>query len=157
MTFRSDSVIKALLSISLSKKIIPECLRLGDTCFTHMTTFGTVGKPDGLMPIHFDERDAISCVFHLGHVTKGGATQYYDGIKKTCIGKNIFNVPFEHGTLQVGIFSEILHGVQEWEGQRCGIQLNIKKDVLKHFVSYGSKFYNKYRYSKYPNGPVIFY
>ena len=82
ISFRSSSVIKALLSISLSKQIIPECLRLGDTCFTHMTTFGTLGKEDGSMPIHFDERDAVSCIFHLGSVVKGGATQYYDGTDK---------------------------------------------------------------------------
>ena len=75
ISFRSSSVIKALLSISLSKQIIPECLWLGDTCFTHMTTFGTLGKEDGSMPIHFDERDAVSCIFHLGSAVKGGATQ----------------------------------------------------------------------------------
>ena len=47
-----------------------------------MTTFGTLGKEDGSMPIHFDERDAVSCIFHLGSVVKGGATQYYDGTDK---------------------------------------------------------------------------
>ena len=33
------------------------------------------------MPIHFDERDLISCVFYLGSVQKGGETAYYNGDK----------------------------------------------------------------------------
>ena len=37
-----------LFYIALSKKIIPECLRLGDSFFTHMTVFGTIGKKDGV-------------------------------------------------------------------------------------------------------------
>ena len=61
-----------LLYIELSKKIIPECLRLGDSFFTHMSVFGTVNKEGGEMPIHFDERAIISCVFHLGKFLHGG-------------------------------------------------------------------------------------
>ena len=38
------------------------------------------------------------------------------------------SVPFEHGTLRIGIFSQVLYGIDDWEGQRCGIQVNIKRD-----------------------------
>ena len=48
-----------------------------------MTVFGTIDKKDGEMPLHFDERDVISCVFHLGRVSKGGETCYYDGPSPT--------------------------------------------------------------------------
>ena len=48
--------------------------------------------------------------------------------------QKIHQVPFKHGTLQIGFFNKVLHGVDEWEGQRCGIQLNIKKDLLAHFA-----------------------
>ena len=154
---RSKDIIKTLLYMSLSKSMIPECLRLGETCFTHMTVFGTVGKEDGNMPIHFDERDIISCVFHLGDVHSGGDTEYYDGNSSKKVGDCIYTVPFRHGTLQIGLFRNILHGVQYWEGQRCGIQVNIKKDVLKHFITYGNEYYNKFRATDYPQGPIIYY
>ena len=51
-----------LLNIELSRKIIPQCLRLGRSFFTHMSEFGTINKEDGPMPLHFDKRDIISCV-----------------------------------------------------------------------------------------------
>ena len=145
-----------LFNIELAKKIIPECLRLGDSFFTHMTVFETVNKEDGVIPIHYDERDLISCVFHLGQVSKGGSTSYYDGTKADNPGKRIYQVPFIHGTLQIGFFNKILHGVDDWIGQRCGIQLNIKKDVLKHFVKYGTFHYDKYRMTEYPQGPIVY-
>ena len=147
----------ALLHIELSKRLIPECLRLGDTCFTHMSVFGTLNKQGGQMPLHFDERDIISCVFHLGKVSKGGATLYFDGDSPNKPGKQVYKVPFNHGTLQIGFFSEVLHGIEDWEGQRCGIQVNIKRDLLKHFIKYGTVHYNKYRYTGYPQGPVVFF
>ena len=59
---------KTLFYIALSRNIIPECLRLGNSFFTHMTVYGTIDKKDGEMPLHFDARDVISCVFHLGNV-----------------------------------------------------------------------------------------
>ena len=54
-------------------------------------------------------------------------------------------------------FNKVLHGVDDWEGQRCGIQLNIKKDVLKHFIKYGTLHYDKYRLIGYPQGPIVFH
>ena len=68
-----------LYQVELARKIKPECLRLEDTFFSHMSIFGTLNKKDGEMPAHFDERDIISCIFHLGKVTDGGSTLYFDG------------------------------------------------------------------------------
>ena len=144
-----------LFRISLAKQLIPDSLRLGDTFFTHMTVFGTYSKEDGEMPLHYDENDVISCVFHLGEVFRGGSTVYYDGVKPKDLGKLILEVPFRHGTLQIGIFKDILHGVRVWNGHRCGIQLNLKKKVLEHFVSYGDKFFKKYHNNGYSGGPFI--
>jgi len=146
-----------LFNIGLAKKIIPECLRLGDTFFTHMSVFGTVDKLDGEMPVHFDEQDLISCVFHLGNPQKGGATSYYSGNNASEPGPKVHSVPFKHGTLQIGFFNRILHGVDDWEGQRCGIQVNLKMDLLKHFIRYGTHHYDKYRLTGYPQGPIVFY
>ena len=78
-----------LFQIQLSKKIIPECLRLGDIFFTHMSVFGTINKEDGTMSIHFDERDIISCVFHLGSVIDGrvgGQSFLYTWLHCECCG-----------------------------------------------------------------------
>ena len=146
-----------LFNIELARKIIPECLRLGDTFFTHMSVFGTLNKDDGQMPVHFDERDLISCVFHLGEVTEGGQTSYYSGTSPSDPGEKIYQVPFKHGTLQIGFFNKVLHGVDSWEGQRCGIQVNIKKDLLEHFIKYGTQHYDKYRMTGYPQGPIVIF
>ena len=146
-----------LFNVQLARKIIPECLRLGGSLFTHMSVFGTINKEDGKMPLHFDERDIISCIFHLGKVNKGGSTSYYSGNSAKEPGERIHQVPFKHGTLQIGFFNKVLHGVDEWDGQRCGIQLNIKKDVLAHFVRYGTVHYDKYRLSGYPQGPIVYF
>ena len=155
----SDTKLKkiTLLNLELSKKIIPECLRLGDIFWTHMSVFSTLNKEDGQMPIHFDERDVISCVFHLGKVLEGGATSYYSGDHAMEPKDKIHSVPFHHGTLQIGFFNKILHGVDDWKGQRCGIQINIKKDLLKHFIKFGTEHYNKFRITGYPQGPIIYY
>ena len=68
-----------LLNVELARKIIPQCLHLGDSFFTQMSVFGLVSKEDGEIPLHFDERDIISCVFHLGKVKSGGSISYYSG------------------------------------------------------------------------------
>ena len=146
-----------LFFVTLAKQIIPECLRLGDKFFTHMTVFGTMGKEDGELPLHFDEKDIISSVFHLGKVFLGGNTQYYNGTTAKHPGNEIHSVPFLHGNLQIGNFCDILHGVEYWVGQRCGIQLNIKRYVLRHFIIHGTGPYDKYRLTGYPQGPIIFF
>ena len=73
--FVEDRHVKklTLFNIELSKRIIPECLRLGDSFFTHMSVFGTLNKNDGQMALHFDERD------HLWEVKEGGSTLYFNG------------------------------------------------------------------------------
>ena len=53
------------------------------------------------MPIHFDERDVISCVFHLGNVTSGGSTCYYSGKGPRSVGDKVYEVTFQNGRLQI--------------------------------------------------------
>ena len=121
-----------------------------------MSVFGTINKEDGTMPIHFDERDIISCVFHLGSVMSGGSTSFYSGSSPSESGEKVHCVPFIHGTLQVVFFNRVLHGVGNWEGQRCGIQMSVKKDLLAHFIKYGTSHYDKYRLTGYPQGPIVY-
>ena len=116
-----------------------------------MSVFGTVNKIDGQMLFHFDKRDIISCVFHLGKVSKGGSTSYYEGEQPGSPGRLIHQVPFNHGALQIDFFkNKVLHGVDDCDGQRCRIQLNVKKDVLKHFVKHGTLHYDKFWLVGYP-------
>ena len=98
-----------LLNVELARKIIHQCLRLGNSFFTHMSVFGTVSKKDGEMPLHFDERDIISCVFHLGKVNFGGSTSYYSGSSPSSPGDRVHQVKFRHSTLQIGFFNKVLH------------------------------------------------
>ena len=90
----------ALFQLALTRKIIPEYLWLGNSFFTHMSVFGTINKTDGVMPLHFDKIDIISCIFHLGKITKGGDTQHFDGDKSEDPGEKVLSVPSRHGTLQ---------------------------------------------------------
>ena len=85
------------------------------------------------MPVHFDERGLISCVFHLGNVQSGGSTSYYEGDNPKNPGARVYQVPFKHGTLQIRFFCKVLHGVDDWDCLRCGIKLNIKKDIFETF------------------------
>ena len=93
-----------LFNIQLAKKIIPEYLRLGGSCFTHMSVFGIVDKDDGEIPIHFDDCDLISCVLHLGKMEKGGSTSYYEGSTPDIPPQKIHQVPFRCDTLQIEFF-----------------------------------------------------
>ena len=95
----------------------------------YMTVFGTMSKDDGKMPLHFDKRDIISCVFHIGKVTSGGATSYYSGSSASEPGEKMYEVPFHHRTLQIGFFNMILHGVEEWDGQRFTLEWFCSEDV----------------------------
>ena len=66
------------------------------------------------------------------------------------MGGRVYQFPIKHGTLQIGFFNYVLHGVETWEGQYGGIQMNIKKDVLQYFIKYGTKHYDKYHVTGYP-------
>ena len=109
------------------------------------------------MRILFYERDLISCVFHLGKIKSRGSTSYYNGTSPDSPGQRVHQVQFQHGTLRIGFFNKFLHGVGNWEGHRSGIQLNIKKDVFKHFVKYGTYHYGKYWLTGYAHDPIVFF
>ena len=135
---------------------VPKSLRICDTFFTQMVIVGNdqIRKHDGIKN-HLDN-DYISCIVNFGKLKKGGSTIYFNGThpEKNC-GKLISEVPFEHGRIQIGYFSEIVHGVTPWDGNRITINFNFKMDVVNHFMEMGSMFYKEYEYHGYPTDFVI--
>ena len=98
-----------------------------------MSIFGTLNKNDGQMPLHLDKRDLISSVFHLWEVKESGSTLYFNSNSNQEPGEEVYQVLFRYGTLQIGFFNQMLHGVESWEGQQCGIQMNVKKRSPRAF------------------------
>ena len=82
---------------------------------------------------------------------------YHNGDSPNTPEKQVYSVPFQSWNLQIEFFSQILHGIEDWEGQRCGIQVNTKRDLLKHFIKYETVHYDKYRYTGYPQVPIVFF
>ena len=136
------------------KTVVPFELRVGGSSFTHMSVIGRM-QDEGEVPIHFDEKDYITALVHLGQVETGGSTQYFDGVSLKKKGKIAKVIPFAHGQIQIGCYNNILHAGETWSGARGCINFNLKKIVIDHFVDVGSKYYRQYRSNKFPKG--VFY
>ena len=149
-----DKANEILKYIQESKAHIPYECRISGTFFSHMSVIGRMANT-GEVPIHFDEKDCITALIHLGSVTEGGSTQYFNGSTVKDIGALSKSIPFVHGQIQIGCFNTTLHRGQAWVGPRGCINLNLKQDVLKHFKEHGMKYFGTYRREKYPSG--VFY
>ena len=136
------------------KTVVPYELRVGGSSFTHMSVIGRM-QDKGEVPIHFDEKDYITALVHLGQVDMGGSTQYFDGVSLKSHGQVAKVIPFEHGQIQIGCYNNILHAGETWSGSRGCINFNLKKIIIDHFETVGIKYYNQYRKNKFPKG--IFY
>ena len=123
------------------KSIVPESLRIAKTIFTQLTITTSTGKKN--MEAHIDDGDIICAVLHLGDVTNGGSTLYFKGSECAEIRKETYSVNFEHGRIQIGFFDKVYHCALSFEGFRYALNFNSKKNVLKHFQLYGSKYYDQ--------------
>ena len=47
-----------------------------------MTVMGSSNSTNNGVPLHFDEGDLISVIFHVGKPHSGGYTSYFNGTKK---------------------------------------------------------------------------
>ena len=95
------------------------------------------------MEAHIDDGDIICAVLHLGDVKNGGSTLYFEGSEYSEKGKETCSIVFEHGRIQIGFFDKVYHCAQSFEGFRYALNFNSKRNVLKHFQLYGSKYYNQ--------------
>ena len=142
-----------LKKIILSKNIIPESCRISNSFFTHLTMLGNFNETDGRdIPLHVDKKDVISALVHLGTVSEGGLTLYYNGRSEKKHGTVQEAIMFEHGLIQIGVYDSIPHAVSTWNGCHIIFNFNLKIDVLNHFVIHGKEFYHKYERSNYPSG-----
>lgn len=132
-------------TIFFIKKHVPASLLVGESFFTQMAMVGdtVLTKHNGMNP-HVDDKDLLSVVVTLGNVTSGGCTIYYNGTSENNKGKAIAVIPFQHGRIQIGNFSEIVHSVSGWEGNRITLNFNIKSHIVNHFREHSDFFYSQF-------------
>ena len=140
-----------LAKIRLSMKKIPLELRIGNSFFTHMTFMGSMSN-GAEVPIHFDEKDVITALFHFGCVSENGSTDYFNGCSVKESGVVSKSIPFEHGRLQIGCYSKVLHRATAFVGTRGTLNFNLKLPVLEHFLKEGSMYFDQYKLCGFPNG-----
>ena len=139
------------------KQDVDKNLLICNSIFNQMIVIGELNKSTD-MKLHIDKDDAIACILHLGKVSLGGSTNYYDGLKAgknvpSCMnGKLVHSVPFEHGRLQIGMYKDIVHGVDYWEGTRITIDFNTKLSILNHYSMFQTKYTNQFKDAGYPSG-----
>lgn len=153
----ANEFIKQLMQF---KHGVDRNLLICNSIFNQMIMIGEM-KQNSNINLHVDKDDAISCILHLGKVTSGGSTNYYNGLKAgknvpTCLnGQLVHSVPFEHGRIQIGFYKDIVHGVDHWEGPRITLDFNTKIGVLNHFCIYGNRYTNQYKQAGYPPGNFV--
>lgn len=137
-------------TIRFVKKHVPSELRLCGSIFTQGVVIGdtTSINKNGIHP-HLDSNDELSCVITLGNVDQGGSTVFYSGLSENKRGKIKQIVPFKHGRIQIGNFSQVVHGVTKWKKHRVTLNFNIKKDIVNHFRLHTDKYYNQWKESGY--------
>ena len=146
-TEESKKILKLMLE---TRKFVPYELRIAGSCFTHMSLIGKL-DPKGEIPPHFDEKDVITALVHLGSGVTGGSTLYYSGLTTEKKGETKKGIDFRHGQIQVGCYNTTLHGVERWSGKRGCINFNLKESILNHFKDEGMHYFKQYRRNKYPS------
>ena len=82
------------------------------------------------MKVHVDEGDIINAIFHLGKLSSGGPTLYFEMIEKTGILREKHKIPFQHGRVQIGFYSQIYHCAKSFDGIHFTLNFNVKKKNL---------------------------
>ena len=131
---------------------IPIELRVFDSIFTQLSIVGSFPtEGSGAMSPHVDMHDIVSCVVTIGNLTYGGSTKYYDGHSNNDRGKLLLDVPFQHGRIQIGCYSDIYHEVSKWEGVRYTMNFNLKNQIVDHFETFGRVYFDQYVDAGYPS------
>ena len=129
-----------------AKRIIPEELTVCGTIFTAVAAVGDL--QNGHNHKHVDSNDIISLIIQVGKGVTGGKTTYYDGsnVNKNDVEgpceKIAHQVPFMHGTYQIGPFENVVHEGEPWKGKRGGISFYLNAGIMEHFKTYGQQPYD---------------
>jgi len=143
---------RILSNILLSKKIVPNDLRICDTFFTQLSVVGDMSFLNCSAKInpHVDKDDIFSAIIHFGKIDSGGDLLFFKN-KDTNIKGNLNHVvKFKHGMVHFGSFHSIYHAVDPWKGSRGSMVLNVKSSMIDHFSKQGNIYYNTYKHCKYP-------
>jgi hypothetical protein len=127
--------------------VIPEELRIGATGFCTLATISDLSS--GYNHKHIDSNDVTSCFVTLGIGVEGGSTVYFNGRTADDAGDEIHKVGLQHGQYQTGAFHEVLHATDAWEGPRATLSFFLRREMLKHFVTYGDRYYTEHRLRMY--------
>ena len=140
MNLKDEWSKEALVCLQKSPHITPSCCRIYETGFNFMSINGDMKDSQEGIKLHLDEDDYFNFVLHLGNSVQGGGTIY--GVSKNNQKNDIqFHVPFEHGKFQISRFSHVYHGTNGWIGNRCSINLAVKKKIYNFFDVFGKDIY----------------
>lgn len=130
--------------ITKSKSNVPSELRISDTFFTQLSIIGRMSDNEIFQSInlHKDHDDVFSVVLHLGNPSSGGGTVVYDGKTARKKGNLVFTFEFKHGYIHFGPFCSMLHATEPWKGRRGSIVLNLKKSMVRFFLSKAVVYYH---------------
>ena len=95
--------------------------------------------------LHKDHDNVFTVVLHLGNPVSGGGTVMYDGKTAGNKGNLLFKFNFKHGYIHFGPYCSMLHATEPWKGQRGSIVLNLKKSMVKFFLSKAVVYYRTVR------------
>ena len=108
------------------------------------TNGGCWGYGDyGKIPKHQEIEDLISAIITLSDESIFGEdTIYFNDL----IGSESSNIThttyFQHGGVQIGFFNDVYHAATPWtNGFIITINLNLKRNVLKNFITRGHDKY----------------
>ena len=111
-------------------------------------------KHDGIKN-HLD-KDLITCIVKIGKLKNGGFYHFFNGRHPDIdCDELVSDVSFEHGRIQIGYFSEIVHDVTPSDGNRITINFDFKMDMVSYFMEMGSIFYKEYQYHGFPKDFVV--
>ena len=134
-------------TLQQQKKTILSKFRIGATCFTSIAIIGVKlfrNYPKNMNRIHKETKDLLYFVRYLGIIISGGATVFYDGVKKSDLGNRAHILKYLHGRMIFGSFEKCFIKILFWRGTRAVIFITITKQIFMHFYCHGDRFYNQY-------------
>ena len=132
------------------QKHVPPCLRICSTFITQMGFVGGTGD-SGEIPKHKDKQDLRSAIITLGDESiVGGHKMYFNDLICRKSSNITHTTYFQHGQVQIGFFNDVYHAATPLTNiSRITINLNLKVNVQKNFITRGHDKYETYKNTGY--------